>query len=62
MAFKPVKLPKTAINRKLEKSLKRLKAMTLLERLELELQAKLITPEEFEEIKGRLSPDQLAAR
>ena len=62
MADYPSKLPKTRMNRRLERAARRLKKMTLLERLELQVRAKLLTEAELEEIKGRMSSEKLLAR
>lgn len=62
MAKYRTELPKTAMNRKLLRGLKRLKALSLQEKVQLQLRAKLLTPEQAAEIQARFTPEELAAK
>ncbi len=62
MATKRAKLPLTPMNRLLRKALKRLREMPLAGRIQLQVDAKLLTQAEADEVKSRLSPEQLASK
>ena len=55
-------LPKTAMNRMLERGLKRLRRQSLLESIQLQVRAKLLTPEEADAIQARFTPEELTAK
>ena len=55
-------LPKTAMNRMLEKGLKRLRSQSLLESIQLQVRAKLLTQEEADAIQAKFTPEELAAK
>ena len=55
-------LPKTAMNRMLEKGLKRLRRKSLLEKIQLQVRAKLLTQEEAEQIQARFTREELTAK